>query len=84
MGSPYKNLEIYIDRQNAFAKIFKRKEYDFKDLSAEDVKDLYNALECDLSPENLCCDGELPQAEVIRKARHLNAAMEELSLLAVR
>lgn len=35
-------------------------------------------VECDLSPENLTCDGELPRAAVNRKLAHLNRQKQEL------
>jgi hypothetical protein len=41
------------------------------------LKDLLD-VECELSPENLTCDGELPQAEVKRRARRLNKERDEI------
>lgn len=41
----------------------------------------YGNLESDLSPENLCCDGELPMAEVRKRSRLFNAAKDELEAL---
>ena len=43
------------------------------------LKDLLS-VECKLSPENLTCDGELPRAEVNRRARQLN--QEKASIIA--
>lgn len=37
----------------------------------EDARILFARLENHLSPENLCCDGELPRSEVTRKYRSL-------------
>lgn len=41
------------------------------------LKDL-RGVECELSPENLTCDGELPRAEVNRRARRLNKEKVEI------
>lgn len=35
-------------------------------------------IDCDLSPENLSCDGELPRAEVNRRYRELTGAAKDL------
>jgi hypothetical protein len=44
------------------------------------LKDLLS-VDCKLSPENLTCDGELPRAEVNRRARRLNKEREEIIAL---
>jgi len=31
------------------------------------IMDDFDRLTCELSPENLCCDGEIPQSEVRRR-----------------
>lgn len=40
-----------------------------------------NQIETDLSPENLCCDGEISGAAVSRKLRGLKAELKELARL---
>lgn len=75
-------LKIFIDRKNAMNRAFRvGKTYDFNNLSQRDVAELLNALEGELSPENLCCDGELSGEPLRRKARHLNGAKAELETL---
>lgn len=47
----------------------------------EEIKAKFSDLACALSPENLCCDGELPPAQVRIKERRLLkewAALEKL------
>ncbi len=44
----------------------------------EECKKIFVMLACDLSPENLCCDGELPPAQVKVKARKLWKAWGDL------
>ncbi len=40
-----------------------------------------NQIETDLSPENLCCDGEISGAAVRRKLNGLKAELKELARL---
>ena len=42
------------------------------------VKEKFMTLACKLSPENLCCDGELPKAEVRRRFRNLSGEWRAL------
>ena len=44
---------------------------------AEIIEDLRD-VECELSPENLTCDGELPRSQVARKLRGLQARKSAL------
>ena len=39
----------------------------------KEIKEKFVDLACQLSPENLTCDGELPKAESNRRFRNLNA-----------
>ena len=44
-------------------------------------KEIFNdfaGLACRLSPENLCCDGEISQAEVNRRLRQINKEWKAL------
>lgn len=74
----YPNLTKYVEDRNAFAKLFKDAPLSIN--SPKDRKTIRQLIECDLSPENLCCDGELPAAQVRVKARFLNAALNELNI----
>lgn len=44
----------------------------------KDAKKIMEHLECDLSPENLTCDGELSRTEVNRKWKFLKSVEQEL------
>jgi hypothetical protein len=70
------NLEQYVERKNAFAKLFKSKQYSL--LSAVDRQAIANSLDADLSPENLTCDGELSGAAVRAKQQFLFRCANEL------
>lgn len=72
------HLEKYIDRKNGFARITGQNEIGYPPKGAE-INRVYDMLDCDLSPENLHCDGEITRAAAAKKARKLHAAMKELN-----
>ena len=76
-----KNLTAFIAQQNFHVSLFGGKQLDVKSLSAADRASLRDALEGALSPENLCCDGELRGKALQQKARMLNGALRELQTL---
>ena len=73
-------LTDYVHTINRMNKIFGAKVYDIED--AEDRKALLAKIECDLSPENLTCDGELPAATVRKRYNQLTRAQKELEKMA--
>jgi hypothetical protein len=76
-------LADYIERKNFFVKIFKQgRTYDVNNLSHSDKTALRESIDCDLSPENLFCDGERPRAQAMAIARDLEQALKELDALA--
>lgn len=76
-----KNLRKFVEQQNLMAKLFGQKPLDVDNLSAEDRTKLADQLENALSPENLCCDGELRGRALQTKANMLNGALRELKSL---
>lgn len=70
-------LQKYIDSHNAWQAIFDKAPIAYPS-TTDECQSLFIRLAGDLSPENLCCDGELPRAQVAIKARHLNACWSEL------
>lgn len=76
-----KALQAYIKQKNWFRLLMKEPAISFP-LTANQVQDLALDLRCDLSPENLCCDGELKGAALIKKAAMLNTAQAELKAYA--
>ncbi len=70
-------LELYIKTKNSYSAIFNGAVISYPP-SGDEVAYLFDALECDLSPENLTCDGEIRGATLNRKAKHLNASLTEL------
>jgi len=71
-----KELNQYVAQKNSWNAIFKGRTYDLS--IALDRQLIADALDADLSPENLTCDGELSRATVIAKKRRLDKAAEQL------
>ncbi len=76
-----RNLKNYVESINRFAKLFGDAEIDVDNIDEEAAQRLFQKIDCDLSPENLCCDGELPMAQVRRKAKMLRGAITELQAM---
>ena len=72
-------LKQYIDRANTFGKFFGEKEYDLNNVF--DRRRLAEKLDCDLSPENLTCDGEVRGAALKHKYTFLTRALKQLEAL---
>ena len=70
------NLEQYVESKNRFRKIFGDPELSL--LGANDRKIIAELIDCDLSPENLSCDGEAPAAYVRQKYNYLTRCAQEL------
>jgi len=71
-----KNFNSYVAQKNPWRQLFNKAPYDIND--PKDVQDLYESIQCDLSPENLTCDGELRGTALKRKAAMLNGALKEI------
>ena len=74
-----KDLKQYVENKNRWNLIFNNPCYDLE--SAADRQRIADALDADLSPENLTCDGELPRAQVISRKKFLDAAAKQLQVL---
>ena len=74
-----KDLKQYVENKNRWNLIFNNRCYDLE--SAADRQRIAEALDADLSPENLTCDGELPRAQVISRKKFLDAAAAQLQAL---
>ncbi len=78
-----KNLQAYLDQRNAMNKFFGGDIVEIGKIDAATKAKLLDDLDGKLSPENLCCDGELRGAALQKKARMLNGAVKELTALKV-
>jgi hypothetical protein len=74
-----KNLTAFVAQRNFHVALFGGKQLDVKDPA--DRAQLHEELEGALSPENLCCDGELRGKALQQKSRMLNGALRELLAL---
>ena len=72
-------LNTYLDRKNAFAKMFGQKAMSLQ--NAADRQRIADSIDSDLSPENLTCDGELSRSQVQTRYRALMSAAKELKQL---
>jgi len=75
------HLKEYVEGLNRIAAIFGSDPIDMDNLDNAAAQKIFDLIDCDLSPENLCCDGELPFAQVQKKAKMLNGAKAELIAL---
>ena len=74
-----KELKAYVENKNRWNLIFSNRCYDLA--VAADRQRIADALDADLSPENLTCDGELSRAQVISRRKFLDAAAKQLLAL---
>jgi hypothetical protein len=72
-------LKQYVERANTFGKLFGEKEFDLNNVV--DRQRLASKLDCDLSPENLTCDGEVRGEALKRKYTFLTRAQQQLELV---
>lgn len=74
-----KDLKQYVENKNRWNLIFNNPCYNLA--AAADRQLIAEALDADLSPENLTCDGELSRAQVISRKKFLDKAAEQLQAL---
>jgi hypothetical protein len=76
-----KELNKYVQTKNSWDKMFNKSFRPLSLIFVEDRQLLARMLSSDLSPENLSCDGELPMAEVIARARFLKKVASQLKAM---
>jgi len=77
-------LASYVAMKNAFAKMFAGKGGAGREIDlskAEDLKYVLECIECDLSPENLYCDGEISRSAAKAKYVKLMGARKKAEKL---
>jgi len=70
-------LNKYVEEKNRWNAFFGQTNLLTLD-TAQGRKAIAEQLDCDLSPENLHCDGEISQAQAMKKYRALSKAAEQL------
>ena len=74
-----KALQAYIDQRNKWNAIFKGEQFELE--TPRGRQRIAEAIDADLSPENLTCDGELSRAQVDQRYRQLTTAARQLAQL---
>lgn len=69
-----KNLNRYLKEKNSWRAIFN----DAPLTLPADAQAIYEMLDCDMSPENICMDGEASPAFVRKQYQYLHSVMKEL------
>ena len=78
-----KLLTQFIDEQNRWNSIFNKPAVNFP-LSQQDINRIADSIDCELSPENLHCDGEISPAQAQRKGEYLHRVLRQLEQYATR
>lgn len=73
-----KALNNHIERMNGLRKIFGQPPIQLP-LNQSSVDLIAQSIDCQLSPENLSCDGELSRSETTKRAKHLHNALNDLT-----
>ena len=73
-----RKLNDFVAEYNAYYGIFNGT-WDLN--NSKDRQKIAEMIDCQLSPENLHCDGEISNTEAMRKLRRLNAVAKELLAL---
>lgn len=77
-------LRAYIEERNrVYGKYWPDQVVDLATVTDADLKKLADRVANDLSPENLCCDGELRGAPLRAKTKKLYAVKRDLEALGV-
>lgn len=73
----------WLEQRNTLARIFgKKPAWTIEDCKKEEVyQEIFCDLDNSLSPENLCCDGELRGRRLVHKERDLKGAWRDLANL---
>jgi len=77
------NLENFVNSQNRWNEIFGKAPMNFP-LTQHSVNELARDIDSQLSPENLCQDGEAPVSHITNKRKYLTQVAEELEQYAQR
>ena len=70
------SLSKYLEQKNKWRAIFGERELDIK--NAKDRQTIAEMIDCDLSPENLHCDGEISAGQAQAKYNMLVKAAQDL------
>ena len=72
------HLQAYLNEKNRWARFAGRRELRIEAINQREADELFRSLGCELSPENLTCDGELRGRALQAKAAMLRGAVRDL------
>ena len=73
-----KALNDFVAKENSFVTMFNPNATPLTLKTAKGRQEIADIIDCRLSPENLCCDGELPRAQVRARYAALTKVAKEL------
>ena len=76
-----RQLQSYLDQQNLWRTHENKAPLEIHTLTVVQAQTLMESLECNLSPENLSCDGELSRAQVNARFRLYTGAIQGLNTI---
>tara|TARA_R110000772_G_C13022868_1_gene410839 strand:- start:1 stop:267 length:267 start_codon:yes stop_codon:yes gene_type:complete len=80
-----RNLDNYINGKNKWNTWFGIAPLPLSEhLSQEDAAQIFDSIDCELSPENLTCDGEASLKDIQSKQNHLFGVAQDLMTLGFR
>jgi hypothetical protein len=71
-------LEQYVAQRNEWNRLTSKKPKALSLMNPADRQEIADSLDCELSPENLHCDGEISNAQAMQKYRYLTRCAQEL------
>ena len=74
-----KALQAYIDRKNQWNAMFNGEQFEIR--TAAGRQRLADNIDCELSPENLSCDGELSATQTRHRYLELTRVAQQLTAL---
>jgi len=74
-----KALQAYIDRKNQWNAMFNGEQFEIKTRAGR--QRLADNIDCELSPENLSCDGELSATQTRHRYLELTRVAQQLTAL---
>jgi hypothetical protein len=80
MATPGDTLTNYVNRMNEWAAIVGHPNQVNFPLDAQSAQLIGDKIDGELSPENLHCDGEISNAEAMRKYNFLTGVLDELNI----
>jgi hypothetical protein len=76
-------LRKYLNERNHWRSLMKQPDLKIAFMTEAEAREVAQMIEGDLSPENLCCDGELSERDTQYRFEYLKRVQSDLKCLAV-